>query len=168
MINLTKVSPTLNKNNTIWIKKDGHNYIMSEHYIFKTSKDIKGALLSKLITILETIPQEGQAIQNRHGHIREMTEDETKNILDLLKCKTNITIKFTNLIHQSDKLLSIFKGDDYIFVNKKYIDIINQYTTDIETYGTTPTNPIYFHRGNEEMMILPVRMGELPIYLKGE
>lgn len=169
MINLTKVTSTLNKNNTIWIRKEGHNYIMSEHYIFKTSKDIKGALLTKLINLLETIPHEGQGMQNRHGHIREMSDDEINNMLNLLKCKTTKSIDFTNLIHQSDNLLlSIFKGVDYIFINKKYIDIINLYTPDIEIFGSGRVEPIYFHKDNEEMMVLPVRIVELPVYLTNE
>lgn len=167
MINLTKVSPTLNKNHTTWIKQNNHNYIMGEHFIFKTNQDIKGSLLTKLISLLNTIPGEGQGIRNRYGYISQLTDVEIKNMLELLECKTNKTITFTNLIHQTDKdLFSIFHGEDYIFVNKKYTDIMNSYTPGIEGFGSNRVSPVYFHKGNEEIMILPVEIGQPPIYLK--
>ena len=168
MIQLTKLSKTLTKNYTAWIKKDYHNYIISEHFILKTNQNIKGSALNKLISLLGNIPIEDEGIQNRHGHIREMTEVEIKNWIDLLNDKGAKTICFTNLIHQTDKeLYSIFMGDgEYIFINKIYTDLVNIYEEDVEILGSTKTSPIYFKKENEEIMLLPVRMKEDPFYLK--
>ena len=82
--------------------------------------------------------KEGQGIRTRIGHVTEMT-DVKLNMLGLLECKDEKPIYFTNLIRQTDKrLLSIFKGEeDYIFLNKVYVDLIDLYEKDIEMYGTT-------------------------------
>lgn len=169
MIQLTKLSKTLTKNYTAWMKKDHHDYILSEHFILKTNQNIKGSALNKLISLLGNLPIEGEGIQNRHGDIREMTEDEMKNWMDLLNDKGAKTICFTNLIHQTDKdLYSIFMGDgEYIFVNKVYIDLVNIYEEDVKILGSTKVSPVYFKKENEEIMILPVRLKEEPFHLKG-
>lgn len=171
MIQFTKLSKALkNKEYVAWIKKNNSDYILHGHFIFKTNKGIKGAALTKLISILGNVPQEDHGIKSRGGHVAEMDESEMKNMMDLLICKDKKSIHFTNLIHQTDKdLYSIFKGEeDYIFVNKVYIDLINQYEEDIEIYGTTKFSPVYFEKNNEEMMVLPIRMDKLPIHLKGD
>lgn len=152
-----------------WVKKNNFDYILSDHFILKTNQDIKGSALTKLISLLGTVPREGQGIANKHTHIKEMTEDEIKNFLNLLECKDRNTIYFTNLIHQTDKeMFSIFKGEDYIFLNKNYVDLVDLYEENIEMYGTKRVSPTYFHKSNEELIILPVRLKEEPFYLKGD
>ncbi len=170
MIKLTKLSAALkNLNFVAWIKKNNHDYILSDYFILKTNQEIKGSALTKLISLLGTVPNEDQGIQNRHNHINEMTEDEINRWLDLLKGKDAKSIYFTNLIHQTDKeLFSIFKGEkDYIFLNKIYVDLIDLYEENIEIFGTKRVSPVYFNKDNEELMILPVRLEENPFYLKG-
>lgn len=170
MIKLTKLSAALkNMDYVAWIKKNHHDYVLSNHFILKTNQDIKGSVLTELISLLGSIPQENQGIRTRIGHVTEMTDDEIKNMLGLLECKDEKPIYFTNLIRQTDKrLLSIFKGEeDYIFLNKVYVDLIDLYEKDIEMYGTTKNRPTYFKKNNEELMILPVRLKENPFYLKG-
>ncbi len=171
MIKLTKLSKALKGcSYTAWIKKNNHDYIVSDYFIIKTNQDIKGSALTKLISLLGTVPNEGQGIQNRHTHINEMTEDEINKWLDLLKGKDAKSIYFTNLIHQTDKeLFSIFKGEkDYIFLNKIYVDLIDLYEENIEIYGSTRVSPVYFNKDNEEIMILPFRLKEEPFHLKGD
>lgn len=170
MLQLTKLSKTLTDRHVAWIKKNNHDYILGEHFILKTNQDIKGSALTKLISLLGSIPQEDQGIQIRHGHYKEMTEIEIKNMLDLLECKDKKSVYFTNLIHQTDKeLFSIFKGEeDYIFINKIYIDLVDLYAKNIEIYGTTRVSPIYFNKGNEEIMVLPIRLEKEPFFLKGD
>ena len=170
MIQLTNLSKTLSNNYVGWIKKDNHDYILAEHFILKTNQDIKGSALTKLVSLIGTVPQEGQGFQNRYSHRKEMTECEIKNMIDLLECKDKKSIYFTSLIHQVNKeLFSIFKGEeDYIFINKIYIDLIDLYGKNIEIYGTTRVSPIYFKKDNEEMMVLPIRLKENPFYLKEE
>ena len=167
MIKLTKLSATLkNLNFVAWIKKNNHDYILSDCFILKTNQDIKGSALTRLISYLGTVPNEGQGIQNRHSHIKEMTEVEMENLLNLLECKDKRPVHFTNLIYQTDKeLFSIFKGEDYIFVNKIYVDLIDLYEENIEIRGTKRVSPVYFNKDNEELMILPVRLEENPFYL---
>jgi len=174
MIQLTKLSKALSNNyvgNYVgWIKKDNYDYILTECFILKTNQDIKGSVLTKLISLIGTVPQEGQGFQNRYSHRKEMTECEIENMIDLLECKDEKSIYFTNLIYQVDKeLFSIFKGEeDYIFINKIYIDLIDLYDKNIEIYGTTRVSPICFKKDNEEMMVLPIRLKENPFYLKEE
>ena len=169
MIQLTKLSKAVKGCSYIaWIKKNNHDYIVSDYFILKTNQDIKGSALTKLISLLGTVPNENQGIQNRHNHINEMTEDGINRWLDLLECKDKRPVHFTNLIHQTDKeLFSIFKGEDYIFVNKIYVDLIDLYEENIEIRGTKRVSPVYFNKDNEELMILPVRLEENPFYLKG-
>lgn len=169
MIKLTKLSAALkNLNFVAWIKKNNHDYILSDYFILKTNQEIKGSALTKLISLLETVPKEGQGIQNRYNHRKEMTEVEMENLLNLLECKDKRPVHFTNLIYQTDKeLFSIFKGEDYIFVNKKYLDLIDLYEKNIEIFGTKRVSPVYFNKDNEKLMILPIRLEEVPFYLKG-
>jgi len=170
MIQLTKLSKALKGCSYIaWIKKNNHDYIVSDYFIVKTNQEIKGSALTKLISLLGTVPNENQGIQNRHNHINEMTEDEINRWLDLLKGKDAKSIYFTDLIHQTDKdLYSIFMGDgEYIFLNKTYVDLIDMYEKNIEIFGTKRVSPVYFIKDNEEVMLLPVRLEKNPFYLKG-
>ena len=169
MIQLTKLSKALKGCSYIaWIKKNNHDYIVSDYFILKTNQEIKGSALTKLISLLGTVPNENQGIQNRHNHRKEMTEVEMENLLNLLECKDKRPVHFTNLIYQTDKdLYSIFKGEkDYIFLNKIYVDLIDLYEENIEIFGTKRVSPVYFNKDNEELMILPVRLEENPFYLK--
>ena len=169
MLQLTKLSKTLSKNYTAWFKQNNHDYIMNEHFILKTSQEIKGGALNKLVSLLGNIPLENEGIQNRQGHIKQMTNDEMNNWIGYLDSKNSKTICFTNLIHQTDEgLYSIFEGEDYIFLNKQYVDLINLYEEDVEILGSTRISPVYFKRYNEEIMILPVRLLEEPFHLKGK
>lgn len=170
MIQLTKLSRTLTNGYIAWVKKNNHDYIISEHFILKTKQKIKGSALTKLISLIGTVPQEEQGFQNRnrYSHRKEMTECEIKNMIDLLECKDKKSIYFTNLIHQADnKMFSIFKGEeDYIFINKIYTDLIDLNVDNIKIYGKNKVSPIYFIKDNEEVMLLPVRLKEVPFYLK--
>lgn len=171
MLKLTKLSAALkNMDYVAWIKKNHYDYVLSDHFILKTNQDIKGSALTKLISLLETVPKEGQGIQNRYNHINELTEDEINSRLDILKgTEASDSIYFTNLILQTDKgLLSIFKGEKYIFLNKTYVDLIDMYEKNIEICGTKGGTRTYFYKDNEELMILPYRVEKEPFYLKEE
>lgn len=170
MIQLTKLSKALKGCSYIaWIKKNNHDYIVSNYFILKTNQDIKGSALNKLISLVGSLPLEGEGNQNRHGDIRKMTEDEINRWIDLLKGKEAKSIYFTNLIHQTDKeLFSIFKGEEYIYLNKTYVDLIDMYEKNFEIFGSKRESPVYFIKDNdnEELMILPIRLKEDPFYLK--
>lgn len=170
MIQLTKLSKALKGCSYVsWIKKNNHDYIVSDYFIIKTNQDIKGAALTKLISLLGNSPVENQGLQVRHGLKTEMTDDEITRWFDLLEKNNAKLIQFTNLIQQTDKdLYSIFKGEDYIFVNKLYVDLVDMYEKNIEILGSTKVSPIYFNKDNEEMMVLPIRVEEDPFYLKGD
>ena len=171
MIRLTKLSKALKGVGfVLWIKKNHHDYIVCDYFILKTNQDIKGSALTKLISYLGTVPNEGQGIQNRYTHIKEMTEDEINRWLGILKgTEASDSVYFTNLILQTDKeLLSIFKGEEYIFLNKTYVDLIDMYEENIEIRGTKGGTRTYFYKDNEELMILPYRVEKEPFYLKGD
>lgn len=170
MIKFTNLSKALKGcNYTAWIKKNNHNFIVTDYFIIKTNKEIEGSALTKLVKILREIPQENQGLQARYEHRKEMTDDEIANWLKLLKPKNTETINFTNLIYQTRKdLFSVFKSKGgYIFINKLYIDLVDVFYKNIEIYGNTSVSPIYFINENEEIMVLPCRIEEDPFYLKG-
>lgn len=168
MIQLTKVAKAITKNYVAWIKKDNYNYILSEHFIIKTKQEIKGALLTKLLSKLGAVPTEGQGIQSRLGVIGYMADTSISAMLSHLERKDCSLLEFTKLVQQTDvRLLSIFKGEKgYIFISKDYVDIVNRGVQGIDVYGSNGIHPVFFDNGNEEMLVLPARAREVPIYLK--
>ena len=55
MIKLTKLSAALkNLNFVAWIKKNNHDYILSDYFILKTNQEIKGSALTTAYRDWET------------------------------------------------------------------------------------------------------------------
>ncbi len=168
MINLKKLSAALRDKQTVrWIVKDGHNIILTEHYVLKTNQEIKGAALTALIKILGSITKEGQGLENRYGERNILDRDKMKCTIDLIENhRKSKSIDYTKLIHQFDKkLLSIFKGDDYIYANKVYMDLIDLDEEDIEFGGSDRLSPIYAIKDDEKMLVVPYRVKEGAKYL---
>jgi len=171
MINNKKLSAAL-KNKTVirWIKKDLHDYIICNHWVLKTVP-LQGSSLNTLLKIFKTTPRQGTGIECKHGIVQDLTEDKIKSTIELIEViKDKKPLSYTNLIVQLDSsLLAIFKDlKNYIYVDKTYVDLVNL-DEDVEIYGSGSNKlvtPVYFSKGNEIIMILPVKVLNDPIYLK--
>lgn len=171
LINLKKLSPALKSKTVIrWIRKDSHDYIMTDFWILKTSQLLVGTSITSLVKIFGAVPgnEKGYSCY-KYGNITELSESEIKSTISLLDKNDVKRISFTNLIYQAgNSMLSIFKtSDDYVYINKIYTDLVNLFEADVEIYGLSRISPVYFVKEDEEIMILPVK-AENPFYLKGE
>lgn len=161
MINISKLSAALKSQNTIiWIKKDGINYLVTEHFMIKTKYEICGSALTHLVKVLKNIPKEGQGLKYRHKAISELNDTEMSSFLSFMDgIDIAKEIKFTDLLQIfKGEVFSIFKSEkEYIFVNKLYSDIVTL-TSETEILGSTRLAPIYFETDNETVMIIPFRL----------
>jgi hypothetical protein len=149
-----------NKATVRWIKKDGYSYILTEHFVLKTNEEIKGSALTTLIKILGNIPQSGQGLSCRCELKNELSQKDIENTIKLIDIPDeHKPIYFTSLVHQSkDGSECIFKAQEYVFVNKIYVDLINVYEKGIKIYGSNAVSPLYFSKGTEILMVLPIKM----------
>lgn len=170
MINLKKLSTALKSKTVIrWIRKDNHDYIMTDFWVLKTSQLLVGSSIAPLVKIFGTVPVNEKGLSCKYGTITELSESEIKSTISFLDKNDVKRISFTNLIyHTKDLMLSIFKASDaYVFIDKTYVDLVNLFEADVEIYGKSRVSPVYFVKEDEEMMVLPVKV-ENPIYLKEE
>lgn len=171
MLKINKLTAALKTKSIVrWIKTDSHSYIMTDFFILKTNQEITGSALTALLKMLGGIPQVGHGLECKYDVRSEISEDSIKRTIDLIDIPDrHKTISFTNLLLQTDKhLMSIFKAEDYIYLNKTYVDLINLYEKDIKILGNNRLDPVYFTSENEILMVLPLKIPETPSYLKEE
>lgn len=161
MINVSKLSAALKKQNTIiWIKKDGINYLITDHFMIKTRYEITGSVLTHLVKVLKNIPKEGQGFKYRYEAVSELDGTEISSFLSFMDgIDTAKEIKYTDLLQVfKGEMYSIFKSEkEYIYVNKLYSDIVTL-TSETKILGSTRRSPIYFITDNETVIILPFKL----------
>ena len=172
MIQISKLSKTLKNNNLVaWCKTDLFNYIATDRFVLKTSQEVKGSALSKLVDLLGNAPREEEGLKRYFGKVEFTTDEDFERYRDLLvQSREAEPIEFTNLVLQDKKFsLSIFKvPNNYVFVNKELVELVDLYDEDLPVgiFGSNPGAPVYFTDGVEEVAIAPVRAA-IPPYLRG-
>ncbi|QOR34424.1 hypothetical protein IMX26_13105 [Clostridium sp. 'deep sea'] len=175
MFNYRNLSKALRNKDTVqWIKRNNRNYIVSDHFILETNKEVTGTALTTLVKILGGIPQKDQVLTCKFNN---KTSSPTKDvtIIELLKIPTDSkTAVLTDLLqrsslkHQSNKLLSIFKTEsDYIFIDKDYVDLIDWKAKDLKIYCENKrVSGIYVTNKSDSILIMPYRLEQKSVYLK--
>lgn len=89
--------------------------------------------------------------------VNEMKKHEFIGWIDKRKVSE---IENTGLFYKEfEKLMGIFKGEDYIYVDTKYLDLIqNSYVLRYE--GGEKFSPVFISCDEEVIMIMPVRICE--------
>jgi hypothetical protein len=169
MIDLTKLPRALRKSSRVrWIRKNSKNIIMTDYFILETDKEVKGAALTTLITILGRKPGEGEGLEEYLGTRCGMSEKDIEFTMELLKPRVDKKLTYTELTYEASELsMTIFEVDkNYVYVNKIYTDLVNLYIPKAEMYGRDSMSPVYIETENEKIMITPIRLVENPSYLK--
>lgn len=159
MLNFNKLQAALKGQSTIrWFKKDGFNYIMTGYFIIKTWKEIEGSALIHLLKTFKSIPSEGAGLEWKDGEIRELSEQDVNNSSNLISMKDCIEIEYTNLVQEDGrKVLNIFKGADYIFIDRTYMSLVTL-TKEVTALGKSRVSPVFFKNETDEtLMVMPFR-----------
>ncbi|SCL87942.1 hypothetical protein [Sporanaerobacter sp. PP17-6a] len=160
MINTKKLASALKGvKNLKWLREGEFDYLTADYWGLKIP-ELKGADIKPLLRKFDTIPQEGETLSTGNPDRKpERMEEDKKFIKSILQIpKETKEIKYTKLLYQvPEEICSIFINDDkkYIFVNKRYTDLVGDYTQNFKILGTTPSNLIYFTDEPELLIICP-------------
>ncbi|MBU5440401.1 hypothetical protein KQI42_20620 [Tissierella sp. MSJ-40] len=85
--------------------------------------------------------------------------------MDLLEKKEVGSLENTKLIYMQGKNnYRIFKGKEYVYINSKYIEMIDEDNVKFE--GNGALYPIFATYQDDLILIMPFRMGDNSEYLK--
>ena len=171
-IRQNKITAALkNSGDTIWLKENNINYISNGHFLLELKKEMTPALMSNLVKLLGGIPENNTGLRLRAGHIINVLPEDMAKMISYMEAKNQELLIDTKLIHElnidsKEIELKIFKNPDgaYIFLDKKYVDMVDLSTATIS--GTTDVGPVYLNGTIDRLMILPIRMSDMPAWLK--
>lgn len=170
MIKMSKIQSAMKNVDLIrWLNIDGYNILLTPYWIIKTRKPFTGSALTALLKKFEVIPSVGEGYEFHNSLKNRMDESKIKQTLDLIKMSDyHKSIQFTNLILQtsSDNMVIFTNSEKYFYVNERYTNLIDLYAEKLDVYGYTPIQPIFFKSNDDEVMILPIRNSDQPMFLK--
>ncbi|MBU5440273.1 hypothetical protein KQI42_19960 [Tissierella sp. MSJ-40] len=175
MFKVAKVSSEIKKSSTIfWYRTNGIDYVCNGYWIIKTDlkKKENRKILCSLVEKFGLIPSEskkGKEVIITTSYKKVEISESTKKPkwLELLENRETEEIENTRLIHMSDRdNHRIFKGKEYIYINSRFIEMIDEKASGIKFEGSRDLEPIIITCKNDEMLILPVRMESKSEYLK--
>lgn len=149
----------------IWIREKDIDYVLNGHWMIAI--DLREGkyrnILGSLVGIFGFIPKVGQGYDYNFGEItkNKLNHKDFLNIPDTTIENTMMSID----IRPRDKA-RIFKGEDYIYVDVKYVGMIEDENR-VRFFGDKKLNPIYATYKKEILMIMPIKYaGEANKYLK--
>ncbi|WP_353097712.1 hypothetical protein [Tissierella praeacuta] len=166
MFNVTKVCKELRGSGTlIWYKSKEFDYVANGYFAIKLNLNNYRKILGTLVEIFGVVPKVNQTLNFTKvvckkidiGSVKEMKKHEFVDWIDKREVEE---IGYTGLFHKEfNKLLGIFKGEDYIYIDTKYLDLIkDNYVVKCE--GNERLTPIFVTHNKEAIMIMPVRVCE--------
>ena len=172
MFKQAKVSSEIKKSNTIlWYRTNNIDYVGNGYWIIKTDlkKEENRKILCSLVERFGFIPEEGKEIITTSYKKKDgITENSTKpKWIELLENRETDSLENTKLIHMFDgNSCRIFKGKEYVYINSKFIEMVNEDNVDIKFEGNGDLEPIFIQNEDDLIMILPIRMESKSEYLK--
>lgn len=174
MFNVSKLSKELRNSDTIiWYKTKYFDYITNGYFAVKLDLNNYKKILGVLVEKFGAIPKINKTLhfnkpycKNREENVLEMKKHDFINWIDKRK-KTSIEKLDLYLKDPSGSkmMLGIFEGEDYVYINTKYLELFNDNAGNLEYEGSKKLEPIFVSRDEEVIMILPVRMFEDNKYL---
>lgn len=177
LLNVTKVNQQIRKSHQLfWGRKDGQDIVCNGYWLIKAnlSKTEYRKILGLLVEKLGIMPKEQELLAYRRNYKTkefETTVDPKGDRFDLFLDIPKTKVEDTELIEKTEtgQIIDarIFKGNEYIYINRNYMDMISRNGL-LEYFSKGYLNPIYAvdMLTNEFLMVLPIRMPECNKHLK--
>lgn len=171
MFNVTKLSSEIKKSHTLyWYRANEIDYVTNGYWAIKTnlSKEEHRKILSTLVLKFGLIPEDGKEYKfgslNKKDSVIEISGQS--NWMNVFLRTDLAKIENTHLTSVEGKYnCRIFKGQDYIYVQIKYIEMINE-DSKILFEGTSKVHPICASKEDDIIMLTTVRVFNDNEYLK--
>lgn len=175
MINFKSLSKALKhkrSSQVYWFRTEKYSYLLTGYWGIRTTKPlhIEKGIFTTLINLFQDIPEVSKGCQliNAKG-TEPMKEEQIRTFIELIENVPETAIKYTGLFNKRNNIdedVILKSPSNYIFINKIYMDFIDDMEFGTKLFGKGPCNAIYAQNGEEIAMILPVRYSDIPEYLK--
>lgn len=160
MLNATKVNQQIRKSNQLhWERKNGQDILLNGYWLIKAdlSKENYRKILGLLVEIFGFIPAEGE-MWKKSKWIGAEIKKQRFDYSELIKVPDTkiVDSKLEYQVYAKGNA-RIFKGEDYIYVNTEYVNMIKN-NDEIVFYGDEEFKPIYATKEDDMIIILPIRM----------
>lgn len=175
MFNEVKLRKELRSSNLlIWYRTKEVDYVANGYFAIKLDLNKYRKTLGALVEIFGTIPKCYTTLRYDKSFKKDkedrITEFKKHDFVDLIDKREVRGVEDTKLFYKykcySDELLGVFKGDKYIYVNSKYLDLINRNCRNINYEGAKPLEPLFVTDYSDVLMIMPFRIHEDNEHLK--
>lgn len=171
MFNITKVNKQLRASHFLsWYREENTDYICGGYFAIKTDlrKEENRKILGFLVEKFGVIPETNKGLQFSYtskGPAMTSLYNKPDWMIAITERKTEI-IEDTKLIKIDNKdKIRIFKGEDYIYINMKYFEVVKE-DLFIRCEGGRKLEPISVIGEEDLLLILPIRMPNDNKYLK--
>lgn len=165
MFNITKVNSQLRSSNFLSWYREEKDYICNGYFIIKTdlAKEENRKILSVLVERFGAIPEMGKMLELKQG--QNAVINIKPNWIETIEERKKESIKDTKLIEVASLgEMRVFKGEDYIYINMKYLEMIKDISL-VRLEGGKALDPITAINREDLLLILPVRIGSDNEYL---
>ncbi len=169
--NLSKALKHTRSSQVYWFRTEKYSYLLTGYWAIRTTKrlHVEKGIFPALINLFQDIPEISKGLQLTHKGVEPMKEEQIKNFVELIEKMPETEIKYTGLFNKRNNMdedVILKSPSNYIFINKIYMDFIDDMEFGTNLFGKGPCNAIYAQNGEEIAMILPVRYSDIPEYLK--
>ncbi len=178
MLNVNKVNKQIRKSTHLYWKKIAeYDIFFNGYWLVKVnlSKQKYRKILGVLVEIFGTIPSGKEMLVYKRNYKTgkfETTQDPKTDRFDFFLDIPKAKVEDTKLIEKTETGqivdVRIFKGDDYIYINRQYTEMIRKDGL-IEYFSVGKLNPIYaVNKMNKDefLMMLPIRIITYNSHLK--
>lgn len=175
MFNEVKIRKELrNSNLIIWYRTKDVDYVANGYFALKLDLNKYRKILGVLAEKFGTIPKPYTSLRYDKSSTKDkedtVIEIKKHEFVDMIDKRKTESIKFTELFFKhlcyDDELLGIFKGKDYIYVKKKYIDLVNRNCINLFYEGGKKYEPVFVEDNESLLMLMPMRIFIDNEYLK--
>jgi len=159
VFNITKVNKELRSSDFLsWYRKEDADYICNGYFIIKTdlTKEENRKILGLLVEKFGTIPEENKGLEFK----RNKFVQTIPSWFEFIEKRPTETIEDTCLVEiDNDGERRIFKGEDYIYINMKYFEMIAKNAI-VKYEGGKNFEPVSVICEDDLLLIMPVRISQ--------
>lgn len=151
----------------LWYRKKEVDYVATGYFSIKLDLNKHRKILGVLVEKFGTMPKPYSCLQwkmNTKAVEESVMELKKPDFIELIDKRKTTDIKDTRLFYKhkryDNELLGVFKGEDYIYIKSKYLDLINRNCINLSYEGGGKLEPVFISDYQSILMIMPMRMIE--------
>jgi hypothetical protein len=171
MFNIAKVCKELiGSDIIIWYKAKEIDYIANGYFAIKLDLNKYRKILGALVEIFGEVPKTNRTLKFQKVFCKRIDKDSVMEMkkpefVDWIDKRKVGEIENTGLFYKElNKLLGVFKGENYIYVDTKYLDLVKD-NYELKYEGDERFRPVFISKDEEVIMIMPFRVHEDNEYL---